>query len=841
MTLKDINFSVAMYGTTPTSQSTYQVGYTGDESSINVKFTVTDEANLAGATAKVHLYFADSSHIVRDMALTGLVFNYTLVGTENDHAGVVRADIIITKGGAKYTRAGYKFRIDTSLEASKPLVEYVVDTLDTLVDGAEEWLLQAQTDFGTAQGQRADEWVADNDTRDDAFTTAQASRATAFEESETARTSTFNTNETGRSNTFTTNENARQAAAEGGEIARDASYMDAEANRDSQFTATESIRSDQEAGRVSAESARVTAEAARVTEYNTLADDLVATLNAADANIENFDIALQTGIIGENITAELQNLEATYAPNIVSLTSQLADINLIADNAEVVATTAAQKADAMASGSPKGVYATLALLQAAFPTGNTGAYLVTADGKWYYWSGSAWTAGGTYQSTGIGAGAILPAMLSDGYDNQGRLDTGADLNNVYRTGAYYALAGCANKPTPTDGYMVIVNYIDARYCTQMAIKRNDSTKIYWRSRDNTVPTSFTAWTKLWVVGDQLIANGSITNALLADGYQYVSALTTEDLNTLTKDGTYLATAGLPNRPSASAASSAYIKVTPYGGSSYYQEYMQYSDPSKKWFRTIKPSNSDYGTWTPINTTKASSVLADKTIACFGDSITARGYYQVAITAKTAMIAPNIGFGGTRMAYHTDPNYDAFSACRLADAIVSGDWSAQDVAAPLILQEANLITLKSINFAMVDSASFFYGTNDFSGGIDLGTIDDINKTTFYGSYNYTLDKLLTAYPNLKIILFTPMYRNIVNNVLGNDSDDYPNGDGVYLKAYADAVVALAKKWHVPCYNLYDNCGINSYNASTFLADGLHFNELGGALVGRRMGGFIDSNI
>jgi len=56
--------------------------------------------------------------------------------------------------------------------------------------------------------------------------------------------------------------------------------------------------------------------------------------------------------------------------------------------------------------SPKGVYATLELLQTAFPLGTDGIYLVTADGKWYYWNGSAWTAGSIYQSTGIADKAI---------------------------------------------------------------------------------------------------------------------------------------------------------------------------------------------------------------------------------------------------------------------------------------------------------------------------------------------------------------------------------------------------------------------------------------------------
>lgn len=60
---------------------------------------------------------------------------------------------------------------------------------------------------------------------------------------------------------------------------------------------------------------------------------------------------------------------------------------------------AAYNAAIAVNASPKGVYATVTALTAAFPTGNADIYLVTADGKWYYWNGSAWTAGTVYQAT----------------------------------------------------------------------------------------------------------------------------------------------------------------------------------------------------------------------------------------------------------------------------------------------------------------------------------------------------------------------------------------------------------------------------------------------------------
>lgn len=57
-------------------------------------------------------------------------------------------------------------------------------------------------------------------------------------------------------------------------------------------------------------------------------------------------------------------------------------------------------------GNPSGVYATLEALKAAFPNGNSNIYVVSSDGNWYYWSGSAWSSGGKYQETGIAENSI---------------------------------------------------------------------------------------------------------------------------------------------------------------------------------------------------------------------------------------------------------------------------------------------------------------------------------------------------------------------------------------------------------------------------------------------------
>lgn len=91
----------------------------------------------------------------------------------------------------------------------------------------------------------------------------------------------------------------------------------------------------------------------------------------------------------EEIDGEIEDLQTDVAANQASIV-------LKADKSYVDTQIAS-----VGSGSPKGVYATLSDLQAAHPTGDSNIYLVTADGNWYYWNGSAWTAGGVYQSTGL--------------------------------------------------------------------------------------------------------------------------------------------------------------------------------------------------------------------------------------------------------------------------------------------------------------------------------------------------------------------------------------------------------------------------------------------------------
>lgn len=119
--------------------------------------------------------------------------------------------------------------------------------------------------------------------------------------------------------------------------------------------------------------------------------------NLIDGSVESSNefISLQ------NALEKADNLEKTYAPRLTNIEASKADkayVDMQISN--------------VGSASPKGTYATLDDLENAYPNGTAGIYVITADGNWYFWDGTEWVSGGTYQSTGIAKGSITPKEIS---------------------------------------------------------------------------------------------------------------------------------------------------------------------------------------------------------------------------------------------------------------------------------------------------------------------------------------------------------------------------------------------------------------------------------------------
>lgn len=218
------------------------------------------------------------------------------------------------------------------------------------------------------------------------------------------------------------------------------------------------------------------------------------------------------------------------------------------------------------------------------------------------------------------------------------------------------------------------------------------------------------------------------------------------------------------------------------------------------------------------------------------------YVQDITGVKTA----NCGFGGTRAATHSNSNYNLFSLYSLADAIYSEDFSAQDAADFSILGSGyyykyNLRTLESIDFDDVRLITLAYGTNDWNANIPIDNADDPDDyTTFKGALRYSISKIQSKYPDIMIVLLSPIYRTFDSHTV--DSNTKTNSAGKTLIDYVDAVKEVAAEYELPFVDNYRNSGINIYNSTVFLRDETHLTFDNGAnrigtITGRELSKFL----
>src|SRR5699024_1789171 len=133
---------------------------------------------------------------------------------------------------------------------------------------------------------------------------------------------------------------------------------------------------------------------------------------------------------------------------------------------------------------------------------------------------------------------------------------------------------------------------------------------------------------------------------------------------------------------------------------------------------------------------------------------------------TGMSVQNMGFKGTRLAYHPYAAYEPFSLTNLIDAVITSNFSEQDIA---IQEDRNYSQafkehyeeLKTIDFNQVDIVSVFIGTNDYMGNqaavVPLGTPTDTTRETFYGAINYFVNTMQKAYPDVELVFVQPTWR------------------------------------------------------------------------------------
>ena len=236
------------------------------------------------------------------------------------------------------------------------------------------------------------------------------------------------------------------------------------------------------------------------------------------------------------------------------------------------------------------------------------------------------------------------------------------------------------------------------------------------------------------------------------------------------------------------------------------------------------------------------MLSGRKVVVFGDSIIGMTRDQTSVPAYAAAYTGaevyNVGFGGCRMAVHPTSGYAAFSMWALADAVASGSYTLQDAQASNGSDyfPEQLALLKTINFSGVDMIVIHYGTNDFAANVTIdNTSDDDDTATLCGALRYSLRKIMTAFPKIRVFVSVPIYRKWSST----GAETYTNGSGKKLRDFCEALIGVAGEFNCPMIDGYKALGINTINNAAFSSDGTHLNDHGRKAFGELIGGSLIS--
>ena len=243
----------------------------------------------------------------------------------------------------------------------------------------------------------------------------------------------------------------------------------------------------------------------------------------------------------------------------------------------------------------------------------------------------------------------------------------------------------------------------------------------------------------------------------------------------------------------------------------------------------------------------------KKIVNFGDSVFDNGQtinedISTYLTQLTGATVLNCAFGGCRMGAHTASQFDAFSMYKLADAISTGDWTAQDEALNGENIPGNFATtlarLKAIDFSTVDIVTISYGTNDFAGGLGLG---GSSKYFTDWALDYSIKTIMSEYPNVRIFVCLPIYRVWLTEQYAFDEDSntkevttWTGGDIKHkLTDFIEAEREVCKANQIPVIDNYYDLGVNKWNWLTYYPsnDGTHPKIEGRKLIAKHIASVI----
>lgn len=414
-----------------------------------------------------------------------------------------------------------------------------------------------------------------------------------------------------------------------------------------------------------------------------------------------------------------------------------------------------------------------------------------------------------------------PYMLT-----RGQLPNNSSAQDANEDGVYFLSSSGTYTDIPTEcvGVDCLIEVVEAFIPIQGRFKQqrisfSGTPNTAWVRRVDLNGAATQNWTK------ETASPASVGREQLSSVYSDLGTLSSGSANdVIGTEGSYLilnvnSVADLPNCGATAGILST--KVTSDNGGWGSQEFVDLFDGGNRHTRMTRISNNTVTDW-------SGKPASDKTIACFGDSITEFGTYPEQLGKILGAKTLKMGFSGCRMANHSDPYYNELSMCNMAETIASGDFTNFLAAIDYIKNNygdddtvaGNLVA--NTDWNTVDYVTIFFGTNDYGASTPIGLGSDTDGTTFKGGINKAITQLLGAYPHLKLMFITPIWRPRINPGDGLESDNNPNSNGDFLIEFADAIVNRCDSYHVESTDFYRKSGFGPLTQSILLGpvDDIH---------------------
>lgn len=218
---------------------------------------------------------------------------------------------------------------------------------------------------------------------------------------------------------------------------------------------------------------------------------------------------------------------------------------------------------------------------------------------------------------------------------------------------------------------------------------------------------------------------------------------------------------------------------------------------------------------------------------------------------------NGALGGTCMSVSKQMDKDSvpvrhWSMVKLAYAMCTDDWTSQmsgvsysehyygKVNQILEYFYERLTELSQIDFSEVEILLIEHGTNDYNSGQLLDSEEDpYDITTYGGALRTTVSMLQKKFPELRIILVSPVYCEFAE-MDGANCTETDLGGGV-LDEYVQMQKSVAQEYGLEWIDLYYSSGIWTDTIDIYTYDKLHLTREGQQLIGDLISEYLESNV